>query len=120
MTSFRTLLLLCFLTGATGALAQTAPPAAASAAPSATSVASPGASTCVKPGPYPGRKVSDARKEAWSKEIKGWGDCIRNYVAELRAEIDAKIKVANATIESYNAGVKELQDDQKKAEGIVD
>ena len=119
MTLFRTLLLLCLLVGATGAMAQTAAPAAATAA-TASAPATTGASPCVKPNPYPGRKVSDARKEAWSKEIKAWGDCIRNYVAELRAEIDAKIKVANASIESYNAGVKELPDEQKKAEGIVD
>ena len=115
MTSFRILLVLSILAVTTGALAQTAAPAPAAAVPGAT-----GASTCVKPGPYPGRKVSDAKKDAWQKEIKAWGDCIRTYVADLRADIDAKIKVANATIESYNAGIKELQDDQKKAEGIVD
>ena len=48
--------------------------------------------------------------------MSAWGDCIKNYVADLRAQIDAKIKLANSTVEEYNAGVKELQEEQKDAE----
>ena len=89
-------------------LAQTAVPIAAA----------PTAQTCVKPGHYPGKQASDTRKEGWLKEMKSWGDCVKNYVADLRAQIDAQIKVANATIEDYNAGVKVLLEEQKAAEGL--
>jgi len=34
----------------------------------------------------------------------------------LRAQIDAKIKLANSTIEDYNTDLKELQDEQRIAE----
>ena len=49
-------------------------------------------------------------------EMKSWGDCVKTYVADLRAQIDAKIKLANSTIEDYNAGLKVLQEEQKAAE----
>jgi hypothetical protein len=72
--------------------------------------------TCVKPGHYPGKKASDNKKEAWIADVRAWGDCVKTYVTDLRAQVDAKIKLANSTIEEYNAGVKELQEEQKVAE----
>jgi hypothetical protein len=41
---------------------------------------------------------------------------VKGLVADLRAQVDAKIKLANSTVEDYNAGVKELQEEQKVAE----
>ena len=90
------------------------------AAPS-TSAATPAASTwavsgtCTKPGHYPGKKASDNKKEAWIKEVGAWGECVRAQVAGLRALVEAKIKLANSTVEEYNLGVKELQEEQKVA-----
>jgi hypothetical protein len=109
MTILRSLAVFSFLACATSVVAQTtaAPTAAAPAAAT---------TTCVKPGHYPGKKSSDNVKEKWIKEVHDWGDCVRASVAELRAQIDAKIKLANSTIEDYNAGVKELQEEQKVAE----
>jgi hypothetical protein len=116
MRNLRNLIVLSFLVSATGAFGQTAAPAPAPA----TAAPVPFTSSCVKPAPYPGKKAPDAKKEAWQKDIKAWGDCVRTYVTELQAQIAVQVKVANSTIEGYNAGIKELQDEQKKAEGIVD
>ena len=99
------------ITIATGtAFAQT--PAAATG----TAAAASDTQTCARPGHYPGKKASDNKKEAWIAEVRAWGDCVKSYVADLRAQVDAKIKLANSTIEEYNAGVKELQEEQKVAE----
>jgi hypothetical protein len=108
MTIIRSLAVFSFLACATSVVAQTTstPPPAAD---------TPAATTCVKPGHYPGKKASDNVKEKWINEVRLWGDCVRASVADLRAQID-KIKLANSTIEDYNAGVKELQDEQKVAE----
>jgi hypothetical protein len=101
----------------TTAFAQT-PAAATGTAPAAAAPAgaASGTQSCVKPGHYPGKKASDNKKEAWIAEIRAWGDCVKTYVADLRAQVDAKIKLANSTIEEYNTGVKELQEEQKVAE----
>jgi hypothetical protein len=110
MTILRSLAVLSFLVGATSVVAQTTATPTTAAAPEAATT------TCVKPGHYPGKKASDNVKEKWINEVRLWGDCVRASVADLRAQIDAKIKLANSTIEDYNAGVKELQEEQKVAE----
>jgi hypothetical protein len=111
------LLVAVFLAIATGsALAQTAAPDTGAAPAAATGSAATGAQTCVKPGRYPGKKASDNKKEAWIAEVRAWGDCVKNFVADLRAQVDAKIKLANSTIEEYNVAIKELQEEQKVAE----
>ena len=106
MILLRLLVVLSFVVGAGSVLAQTPAP----------NPAAPAAQTCVKPGHYPGAKASDVRKEAWMNEMKSWGDCVKNYVADLRAQIDARVKLANTTIEDYNAGLKVLQEEQRVAE----
>jgi hypothetical protein len=115
MILIRFIAVLCFAAFASGAIAQTTSPAAST--PAAAAAAAPAApSTCTKPGHYPGKKASDARKEAWMNEMRAWGECVKTTVADLRSQIDAKIKLANSTIEDYNAGLKELQEEQKSAE----
>ena len=111
MIPFRLLVAIALAVGAGSVIAQTAAPG--SGTPNA---AAPAAQTCVKPSHYPGRKASDSRKEAWMNDMRTWGECVKVYVADLRAQIDAKIKLANATIEDYNAGLKTLQDEQREAE----
>ena len=113
MTSIRLLVALFVAVGAASALAQTPAPAAPATAAGGRALP---ASTCVKPGHYPGKKASDVRKEAWMNEMKAWGDCATAFVADLRAQIDARIKLANSTIEDYNAGLKVLQEEQRDAE----
>lgn len=111
MIIIRTLLALSLAVGPASAIAQTPAPGSAPAAAAALPAA-----TCVKPARYPGAKASDTRKTAWHNDVKAWGDCIKNYVADLRAQIDARIKTANSTIEDYNAALKELQAEQTEAE----
>ena len=86
------------------------------AAATGTAAAASDTQTCARPGHYPGKKASDNKKEAWIAEVRAWGDCVKSYVADLRAQVDAKIKLANSTIEEYNTGVKDLQEEQKVAE----
>ena len=116
MTSIRLLFTLFVTLGAAYALAQTPAPAApATAAPTAAASALP-TSSCVKPGHYPGKKATDARKEAWMNEMKAWGACTTAFVADMRTQIDARQKLANSTIEDYNANLKVLQEEQREAE----
>ena len=118
MTSIRLLFALFVTAGAASALAQTPAPAApAGAAPAATPAASAlPASSCVKPGHYPGKKASDVRKEAWMNEMRAWGTCTSAFVSEMRAQIEARQKLANSTVEDYNANLKVLQEEQREAE----
>jgi hypothetical protein len=111
MTPIRLLAVVSFLALAASAMAQTTPATPAAPAGSAAAPA-----TCVKPGHYPGKKASDTRKEAWMNEMRAWGECVKVQVADIRSQIDVKIKLANSTIEEYNAGLKELQEEQKTAE----
>jgi hypothetical protein len=114
MTPIRRLLALFVTVGAASALAQTpAPATAAAAAPAAAALP---ASTCVKPGHYPGKKASDVRKEAWINEMRAWGTCTSAFVADMRAQIEARQKLANSTVEDYNANLKLLQEEQREAE----
>ena len=118
MTSIRLLSALFLTVGAASALAQTpAPAASAGAAPAAAPAASAlPASSCVKPGHYPGKKASDVRKEAWMNEMRAWGTCTTAFVSEMRAQIEARQKLANSTVEDYNANLKVLQEEQREAE----
>lgn len=111
MIIFRVLVVLLFAIGTRSVVAQTAAPNTTTPDPAA-----PTTQACVKPGHYPGKKASDNKKEAWINEVRVWGDCVKGLVAELRAQVDAKIRLANSTVEDYNAGVKELQEEQKVAE----
>jgi hypothetical protein len=114
MTSIRLLFALFVTVGSASALAQTPAPAApATAAPAA---AAPAASPCAKPGHYPGKKASDVRKEAWMNEMKAWGTCTTAFVADVRGQIETRVKLANSTIEEYNANLKVLQEEQRDAE----
>jgi len=106
MNILRLLVVLSFAVGTGSVSAQTAAP----------NPAAPTTPTCVKPGHYPGKKAGDNKKESWINEDRAWGDCVKNYVADLRAQVDARINLAGSTIEEYNMGVKELQDEQKVAE----
>jgi len=118
MTSIRLLFALFVTAGAASALAQTPAPAApAGAAPAAAPAASAlPASSCVKPGHYPGKKASDVRKEAWMNEMRAWGTCTSAFVSEMRTQIEARQKLANSTVEDYNANLKVLQEQQREAE----
>jgi len=111
MNILRLLVVLAFAVSTGSVIAQTAAPNVGAPNPAA-----PTTQTCAKPGHYPGKKASDNTKEAWVSEVRAWGSCVKGYVTDLQAQIDAKIKLANSTIEDYNTGLKELQEEQRAAE----
>ncbi len=92
MTPIRLLFALFVTVGASSALAQTPAPAAPAPAAAAPAAAALPVSPCVKPGHYPGKKASDVRKEAWMNEMKSYGTCTTAFVADVRAQIDARVK----------------------------
>ena len=49
-------------------------------------------------------------------EMKSYGTCTTAFVADVRAQIDARQKLANSTVEDYNANLKVLQEEQRDAE----
>ncbi len=108
MTIIRLLAALAFIVGAGSAGAQTPAPASAPA----TAIPK---STCAKPDHYPGRLASDNNKKQWERDVRTWGECMKKYVADLQVQIDASIKAANASIEEYNAGIKDFQEEVRKA-----
>jgi hypothetical protein len=71
------------------------------AVPAATAPTIP-ANTCVKPE-FPGKLASTARVNAFNKEIKTYGDCIRKYIEELKAIALAATAAGNSAIDEYNA-----------------
>ena len=106
----RTALALALALGATAALAQ------APAAPAAPQV--PQASCEPKPA-YPGAKAiqHDMKREAFQKELKAYQDCIRNYVGERKAYIEASNAAIRTAVEEHNAvmsKIREAQDAAKK------
>jgi len=92
--------------------------AAASLAGAQTPPAAPAADTaqCSKPDPHPGRLASAEKMRGWNKEVQGWQECMKKYIADLQVKADAAVKSANSAvadsnnaIAAYNATVKDLQ-----------
>ena len=99
---------------ATGAAPAAATPAAGTAGTAAAPAAGGDAyATVNKPGckrpEFPGRLASDLQKRAFNKDIEGYAECIKQYVAEQQKQADAHIKAANQAAVDYNSTVKELQ-----------
>lgn len=65
--------------------------------------------TCVKPE-FPGRVAVDAKLRRWSKEFKDYIDCLKAYVGERNAVIDANSKAAKAAVDEFNASVTEYNE----------
>lgn len=71
------------------------------AVPTATAPAVP-PNTCVKPE-FPGKLASTARVNAFNKEFKAYGDCIRKYIDDVKAIAVAATAAGNSAIDEYNA-----------------
>ena len=93
------------LAAAIPVLAQT-PAAPAAPAISVAPVARP---SCDKPE-FPGRLAPDTRIRKWSADFRVYLDCVKAYVAERNAHIEAHNKAAKAAADDYNAGVKEYNE----------
>ncbi len=69
---------------------------------------------CKKPE-FPGKLASETQKRAFNKDIEGFADCIKKYVAEQQKIADDHIKAANQAAADYNNAVKELQSEINEA-----
>jgi len=85
---------------ASHAFAQTPAPAAAPK-PTATSTVSYPAPTCVGPK-YPGKSRTDEEVEAFNRDFKNYGDCMKKYVDDARATSTAAIEAGNKAVDDYN------------------
>lgn len=107
----RTAFALALSLGATAALAQA--PAAATA-PAATAIPQ---AKCEPKPVYPGIKaIQDAEKaEAFTKVLKAYQDCVKNYVAERKAFIEASNAAIRTAVEEHNTVINKFREDQEKA-----
>ena len=104
----RTVLAIALAMGATAALAQ------APAAPAAPEV--PPAKCEPKPA-YPGLKaLQDERKrETFQKDLKSYQDCIKAYVGDRKAAVDANNAAMRTAVEEHNAIMTKIRTDQDAA-----
>ena len=77
------------------------------------------AMTCGAPPELPGSRMMEDQsiRRRFEREIKGWGDCVKAYVAERQASMKsltdqarAHADVANKTINEYNDTMKKIND----------
>jgi hypothetical protein len=71
--------------------------------------------SCVKPGEFPGRLASETQQKTWQKDFVAYIDCLKKFVTEQQALADPHVKAANAAVDEYNRGVKDYNDQIKKA-----
>ncbi len=86
------LLVATLLVVAGGAQAQPAPAASAVAIPP---------NKCVKPE-YPGKLANSQRFNAFNKEFNAYGECIKKYVEDTKAILNAAAVAANGAVEEFN------------------
>ncbi|HEX4944386.1 MAG TPA: hypothetical protein VFV55_08530 [Usitatibacteraceae bacterium] len=107
----RTAVVLAFVLGTTAAFAQAPAAPAAPAAP----VVEP--ARCEPKPVYPGIKAiqDDKKREAFQQVLKGYQDCIKAYVAERKAFVEASNAAIRAAVEEHNAVMNKFREDQEAA-----
>ena len=95
------------LATATVAQAQTAAPAAA---PTAQPVP---AHKCAKPE-FPGKLATERMVKAWSDNFRGYIDCLKGYIGDRNATIEANSKAAKEAVDEFNTNVNEFNEQVKK------
>jgi len=65
---------------------------------------------CEKPGIFPGRVAEQARVIKWANGMRAYSECLKAYVGERNAVIDANAKQAKSAVDEYNAAVKEFNE----------
>jgi len=96
-----TLVLGLVLAGA--ALAQAPAPAPAPTAP----LPSVAAHACTKPE-FPGKVAPQSRQKKWSEEFKAYVECLKTYIGERNATIEANSKAAKSAVDEFNTNVAEF------------
>ncbi|HEV7413758.1 MAG TPA: hypothetical protein VGP14_08880 [Casimicrobiaceae bacterium] len=84
-----------------GAAAQTPPPATAAAPLVAPN-------TCVKPE-FSGRLASDPNMTTFNRQFKAYGDCVKAYVEQNKAIVEAATASANRLVDEYNSYTAEVK-----------
>jgi hypothetical protein len=93
------------LVAAGTALAQAPAPAAAPPAPTVTIAGH----KCEKPE-FPGKVAPDTRIRKWSADFRLYVDCLKAYIAERNATIEANSKAAKTAVEEFNTNVAEFNE----------
>ncbi|HEV2979473.1 MAG TPA: hypothetical protein VG425_17980 [Casimicrobiaceae bacterium] len=58
---------------------------------------------------YPGARALNSAILAFNKDYKAYGECVRKYIEENKAWIDAIVETNNRTVEEYNKYNTELK-----------
>ena len=85
------------------ALAQTPAAAPAPTAP----LPSVAAHACTKPE-FPGKVAPQSRQKKWSDEFKAYVECLKTYLGERNATIEANSKAAKSAVDEFNTNVAEF------------
>jgi hypothetical protein len=72
---------------------------------------------CEEPGPYPGRvgMQTEDRRNKFIKAVESYKVCMMAFVEERKAVIKANETAARGAIETFNAKMKQLNEEQEKA-----
>ena len=110
----RSVLAIALAVGASAALAQ-AP--AAPATPAATATPNVPAQKCEPKPAYPGVKAvqDDRKREIFQNEIKSYQDCIKAYVGERKAAVEANNAAIRSSVEEHNAVMAKIRVEQDAA-----
>lgn len=65
------------------------------------------AHTCEKPE-FPGKVAVEAKIKRWINDFKSYTECLKAYIAERNAVIDANAKSAKAAVDEFNTNVNEF------------
>jgi hypothetical protein len=65
--------------------------------------------SCAKPE-FPGRVAPQPKLRRWQADFKTYMDCLKTYLNERNAAIDAQAAKAKATVDEINAGVAEYNE----------
>jgi hypothetical protein len=76
--------------------------------PAATTAEPPPPANCKQPE-YPGARALNSAILAFNKDYKAYGECVRKYIEENKAWIDAIVETNNRTVEEYNKYNTELK-----------
>jgi hypothetical protein len=95
------------------AFAQSPAAPAAAGAPAATAPTAPlptiAPHKCEKPE-FPGKIAPETRIRKWSTDFRGYVDCLKVYIGERNAAIEANSKAAKAVVDEFNASVTEFNE----------
>jgi hypothetical protein len=62
------------------------------------------AHTCEKPE-FPGKVAPQSRQKKWSEDFKAYVECLKGYIGERNAAIEANSKAAKSAVDEFNTNV---------------